>query len=448
VILAVAAVALAAASARPPTLLLTPCDVQSVPAGCGTLLVPENRAKPDGRKIGLNVVVVPARHKAEPDAFTYLAGGPGGAATEETYTIVSSLAAVHDRHDIVLVDQRGTGRSHPLECPPEPPAPTAAKLRAYLRSCVAAAPGDMTQYGTRAAADDLDAVRKALGYDQLDVYGVSYGATVAQVYLRRHRSAVRTLILDGATLLQVPFYSRFARNADRALADVARRCAAAPACARAFPHWRQTFDRLVRAWNAHPVHRTPTATIDGDELAGVVQRMLLDPDTAASIPLVVARAAAGRYGPLNAQIEPGTFTRQLMFWSVWCNEPWVGLGVRGPWHTPFDGYTETTLAQYRATCRDLPRRPEPASAWTVPRTTVPLLVLAGGADPQDPRTNLPGLRRYFPDSRVLVVPGFGHGVGQYGCLGGLVSIFVDDAGSQSLDPRCIKAIRPPPFLTR
>jgi pimeloyl-ACP methyl ester carboxylesterase len=431
VVLALAAVALAAV-ARPPTLLLTPCDVQSVPAGCGTLRVPENRAKPNGRTIGLHVVVVPARHRP---------AAPDGAATEETYDVVTTFAPVHDRHDIVLVDQRGTGRSHPLDCP-------GAHSPADLRACATRAPDDMTQYGTRAAADDLDAVRAALAYDQLDVYGTSYGATLAQVYLRRHRGHVRTLILDGATLLDVPFYGQFAGNAQRALEQLARRCAASPGCAAAFPRWRQMFARLVRAWNADPVHRTRTATMTGDDLAGVVQDMLLSSDSAASIPLVVTRAAKGDYRPLNRQIEPGTFSRQLMFWSVWCNEPWVGLDATGPWHTDFDGYTTATITHYRATCRSLPRRSEPISAWNLPRTQVPLLALVGGADPQDPIGNLAGLRWFFPNGRAIVVPGYGHAVGRYGCLGGLVSLFVDNASAEGLDTRCVRAIRPPPFVLR
>jgi pimeloyl-ACP methyl ester carboxylesterase len=447
---AIAAAAALGGSAPAPAFTLQRCIVQGVFAGCGTLRVPENRAEPNGRTIGLHVVVVPARHKAEPDAVTYLTGGPGGAATEQTYSIVSMLAAVNEHHVIFLVDQRGTGQSNPLDCPqPKKPIVTPSQERTYARSCLAGLHADPRQYGTRAAMDDLDAVRAALGYAQIDLYGTSYGATAAQVYLKRHRHSVRTIILDGASFLDVPLYGSFARNAQHALAQVAKRCAANAACARAFPHWPQTLARLIRAWNAHPVHRTRTATISGDELAGVVQTMLLDADSAAAIPLVVARAAAGVYGPLNEQTEPGVFSTQLMFWSVWCNEPWVGLGAKGPWHTDFDGYTALTIARYRQACSFMPKRPEAAAAWRLPtRSAVPLLVLAGGADPQDPLRNLSGLSRRFPNARAIVVPYYGHAVGQYGCLGGLVSDFIDRATAEGLDTRCVRAIEPPPFALR
>ena len=184
----------------------TPCTVRGYTARCGTLLVPENRARLHGRKIGLRVVVIPsARQPARPDAFTYLAGGPGAAATEMTDSVMSIWSAVNNDRDILLVDQRGTGRSNPLTCrPPDKPISKPGQMRAIVRSCLRSAPGDMRFYGTRAAMDDLEAVRVALGYRQLNVYGTSYGATAAQVYLKRHPDSVRTIVLDGATAIDVP----------------------------------------------------------------------------------------------------------------------------------------------------------------------------------------------------------------------------------------------------
>ena len=242
-----------------------PCVVRGVDARCGTFVVPENRAKPDGRTIGLRVVVLPAFSKpARKDAVAYLAGGPGDAATEQAVDQGWQSSALVAYRDILLVDQRGTGRSKPHGA-------------------------DVTQYGTRMAMDDLDAVRAALGYRQLDVIGSSYGATAAQVYLKLHPSSVRTLILTGATAIDVPFFDRYAVNAQRALDQLARLCASDPACRKAFPDWERQFGALVKAWNAHPVNG-----MTGDELASVVHVMLLDLDKAVSIPLVVSRAATGR----------------------------------------------------------------------------------------------------------------------------------------------------------
>src|SRR5512141_1419601 len=150
-----------------------PCVVQGIHARCGTFVVPENRTKPTGRTIGLHVVVLPAYlTPARADAVAYLEGGPGGAATASAADRSRQLTLLNTNHDILLVDQRGTGRSKRHD-------------------------PDATQYGTRMAMDDLDAVRAALGYRQLDVIGSSYGATAAQVYVKLHPRSVRSLILMG-----------------------------------------------------------------------------------------------------------------------------------------------------------------------------------------------------------------------------------------------------------
>jgi TAP-like protein len=262
---------------------------------------------------------------------------------------------------------------------------------------------------------------------------------------RAHRSSRDTVILDGGTLLDIPFYSRFAVNGERALADIARRCAAERACARAFPRWRAQLASLIRIWNAHPVHLRTAGPLSGDGLAGVVQQMTLSSEAAAAIPLVVSRAARGDRELLSMYVASGGLTRSVMFWAIWCNEPWVGLDAHGPWHTYLDGWTTAALAQYRAVCSYFPRRVENPSDWKRPRSSVPLLALVGGADPQDPVENLAGLRRAMPASRIIVVPGQGHTIGQYGCLGELVARFIDRGSARTLDTRCTRGARPPAF---
>jgi pimeloyl-ACP methyl ester carboxylesterase len=99
-------------------------------------------------------------------------------------------------------------------------------------------------------------------------------------------------------------------------------------------------------------------------------------------------------------------------------------------------------------CASIPRHTEPPSAWTRPRSSKPMLVLAGADDPQDPITNLPNLARAFPNSRVLIAAGQGHGVGQTGCLGRVVTRFVERGTAAGLDTRCARKIRPPAFVLR
>jgi pimeloyl-ACP methyl ester carboxylesterase len=392
--------------------------VQGLDARCGTFVVPENRAEPNGHTISLHVVVLPAFSKpVRPDAVTYLAGGPGGAATDSAADLSRQLTLLNMDHDILLVDQRGTGRSRRHDA-------------------------DVTQYGTRMAMDDLDAVRAALGYPQLDVIGSSYGATAAQVYLKLHPRSVRSLVLAGGTAVDVPFFAQYAVNAQRALDQLAKLCTSQPDCRRAFPDWKRQFGVLVQAWNARAVHG-----MTGDELASVVHAMLLDGTKAVSVPLVVSRAAKGDYAPLE-HAGPGDLNPTLgLMASIWCSEPWTGLEATGPWGTQFDGYTTAQIAGFRHRCDSVPKRAEPPSLWRLPASSrVPVLALVGGADPQDPLANLAGLKQHFPDSRTVVFPHVGHSFGIGGCVDRIMVDLVERGTTRGLDTtRCDGAVVVPPF---
>jgi pimeloyl-ACP methyl ester carboxylesterase len=395
------------------------CVVDGIDARCGTFVVPENRTDPNGRTIGLHVVVLPAFSKpVANNAVAYIEGGPGGAATDDAAIRGQQLTLLNMNHDILLVDQRGTGRSKRHDA-------------------------DVTQYGTRMAMDDLDAVRAALGYRQLDVIGSSYGATAAQVYLKLHPRSVHTLILAGGTAIDVPFFDRYAVNAQRALDQLAKLCASQPDCRKAFPNWERRFGELVKAWNAHPEHGTT-----GDELASVVHVMLLDGTKAVSIPLVVSSAAKGDYRALD-DADSGDLDVELnlMSRSIWCNEPWTGLDAKGPWGTDFDSYTAARIAAFRHHCNSVPKRAEPDSLWRLPASSrVPLLAFVGGADPQDPLANLSNLEQHFPDSRIVVFPHVGHSFGIGGCVDEMMAELVDRGTTKGLDTtRCDGAVVVPPF---
>ena len=397
-----------------------PCVVQGINARCGTFVVPENRAESNGHTIGLRVVVLPALVKAaRRDAVAYLAGGPGDAATEVALAGGWQSSQLRTYRDLLLVDQRGTGGSKPHD-------------------------GDVTQYGTRTAMDDLDAVRAALGYRQLDVYGGSYGATAAQVYMKFHPSRVRTLIISGASVLDVIYFDRYAVNNQRALDQLAALCASEPACRKAFPGWERQFGALVKAWNANPVHG-----MSGDQLASVVHWMLRDVNTAVSIPLVVSHAAKGDYGPLehadSGDLDIGDLN--LMGASIWCSEPWAGLDAKGPWGTDFDSYTTALIANFREECSSVPKRAEPRSLWTLPLSSrTPVIALVGGADPQDPVTNLSDLKRHFPDSRTIILPHLGHDLSWDGACDGMLADFVDRGTTKGLDTTsCVGEVVVPPF---
>src|ERR1043165_6224153 len=164
----------------PKRLVLNDCTLEGVPgpAKCGTLEVYENRATKQGRMIGINVAVLPATGaKREPDPFVYFAGGPGSAATEDAQGIAGLFKKVREHRDLLFVDQRGTGKSNPLNCPFFNPNDLQSYLGYFfpidvVRKCrpELEAKANLKLYTTDIAVDDMDEVRAALGYDQLNLF--------------------------------------------------------------------------------------------------------------------------------------------------------------------------------------------------------------------------------------------------------------------------------------
>jgi pimeloyl-ACP methyl ester carboxylesterase len=454
--LALVLVPLGGASTR--ELPLRPCTLASaLEARCGTFSVPENRTLEGGRSIGLRVAVVPARDGgSRRDPIVYLAGGPGGAATADAVGVQELFSVANESRDILLVDQRGTGRSNAHDCPaPGKPLVSGAAIRRYVEACLAKVDADASQYTSIPAMDDLADVVRALGYEQVDVYGVSYGATAAQYLLAQHPDLVRTAILDGGTLLDVPIFELWARNGERSLRSILSRCARSPRCSRAYPRVRsEVFEMMARLRKA-PV-RAHGVVIRPAEAAGTLHTLTRTPEGATRIPWIAHQAVKGDWSPLVLTMdEQGTGaveTRRLMFWSIVCNEPWARWS---PARTRAAGrgtyLAERTALDARlasAVCSVWPKAAQPAWSRARVHSEVPVLLVVGGNDPQDPLANVRGASTAMPSSRTVVVPHAGHGALQLGCLRGLANQFVERGTAVGLDTRCAARYSPPPFVIR
>jgi pimeloyl-ACP methyl ester carboxylesterase len=181
---------------KPARLELTPCELPGVKekVRCGTYEVFEDRAARKGRKITLKIVVAAATGPTSaPDPFVYIPGGPGSSATEDAPGVAELFAGVRARRDLVFIDQRGTGGSHPLNCNFFDPADLQSYLGYFfplddVRKCrqELELKANLKLYTTPIAMDDLDEVRAALGYERVNLFGASYGTRAALVYLKRH----------------------------------------------------------------------------------------------------------------------------------------------------------------------------------------------------------------------------------------------------------------------
>ncbi len=442
---------------------MTPClvageiPVKAEVAGlCGTLSVPEDRSDPGGRRIDLRVAVIPASADvSRPDPFFAIAGGPGAAATQFFAWLPGLYAGVHESHDIVLVDQRGTGASNALTLPAMPDtsglsaADADARVSAWIRDGLAALDADPRFYTSTVAADDLDDVRAALGYDTIDLYGTSYGGTLAQYYLRQHADHVRVAVLDGSTPLDVPVLERIAPNSQHALDLLLKRCAEDAACHAAYPRlaseWSTLADQLRTGIRTNVVDPQTGERAVADWLAvgPSLHDALMTGATAAQLPLAIHLAFEGRW-ELATQIIPAPGTggpTLVMAEEILCSESWARFDPTEVARAGAGSYalaTELASADARAmVCRHLPPGVVPRDDGAPVRAAVPILWLTGDGDPQDPPANLAAVHVPGAERPVVVMPAQEHVVGHLGCGPALIASFVDAGSAIGLDTSCV-----------
>lgn len=423
---------------------------------CGVLQVPEDRSDPGGRRIGLRVAVVPAlAPEAERDPFFAIAGGPGDAGTQFFAWLPDLYAGVHATRDIVLVDQRGTGASHALALPPSPdtsglsPSEADARLSTWVRGGLAALDADPRFYTSAVAADDLDDVRAALGYDKIDLYGTSYGGTLAQYYLRQHADRVRVAVLDGSTPIDVPVMERMAANSQHALYLLLARCAADASCNAAFPRiaaeWSTLAAQLATGVTTSVVNPETGEHVVADllEVGPSIHNALRTGAAAAQLPLAIHLAFQGKWD-IAGQLVPASASggaTLLMADEVFCSEAWAHFDPSEVARTGAASYAlpmELAGARARATrCRYLPMGVVPADDASPVRTAIPILWLTGDGDPQDPPANLTGVPSQEPNSEIVVMPAQEHVVGHLGCGPAVIARFIDAGTANGLDTSCV-----------
>lgn len=458
--------------AATPALQLAPCQLESMTGSassrCGWLEVPESRDASTSKKIRLHVTLIPAlRTNAEPDPLVILAGGPGQSA-HDAYAIVGpAFAAVRRDRDIVLLDQRGTGQSNRLDCEfsddVELESNDPRQLQAQARRCLSALHGDPRFYTTSVAVRDLEALRIALGYDKLNFYAVSYGTRVAQHYLRRYPSRTRAVILDGVVPIDLALGPDIAPRAQQALDAIFDRCAADPACNRAFPDPRGEFTALrarverepIRAQLPDPLDAKPiSGTLGPTELSAAVRLLTYSDETASLLPWLIHQAqAAQRPQPLLAQYvmiqrNAGLQLAYGMHFAVVCSED----APRWPHEpTPATALAATYLggafmSGLQAVCAVWPRGVLDEGFSAPLHSDVPALILSGGNDPVTPQQYGERALASFSKGRHLVLAGQGHGQIATGCMPRLVAQFIRSADASGLDTACLKGVAPTPFM--
>ncbi|MGB6451164.1 MAG: alpha/beta fold hydrolase [Steroidobacteraceae bacterium] len=452
-----------------PCRLEHPTHLVAVEAECGRLAVPENPAAPKGRQIELYVARVPAINLRErPDPLFVLAGGPGMAATTFYTEAAGPLARIHRDRDIILVDQRGTGRSNGLFCDLDDDALWHApgEITAEARKCLDTLErhADVALYTTSVAVQDLDRVRAALGYQVIDLYGVSYGTRVAQEYLRRFPQRVRAVVLDGVVPPQVALGASTPLDAEAALDQIFARCVENQACharfgdpSTAYRALRQSLVKQpVSVSLANPTTGEPmTLTFTALHLATVLRLSSYTSEQAALLPLSLHEAyARGDFVPLASQflIVNRTYEDVIaegMQNTVACTEdvPLYGReGIdRSRLEETFLGTTQVDALE--RICAVWPHGPIDPDFHAPLHSDVPVLILSGANDPVTPPAFAALAARGLTRHITVELDGMGHGQLAAPCVGALMAQFIERASTAGLDVSCARRARPFPFFT-
>jgi pimeloyl-ACP methyl ester carboxylesterase len=450
---------------------LKPCRLEGMgrQALCGTHEVWEDRAAKKGRKVPLKVVVVPALAASpEPDPLVLLAGGPGQGAAKLAGHMVPVLERIQRTRDLVFVDQRGTGDSRPLACDPVPPdAPLAKQFDSNFyeeefRKCLAGYDADVRLYTTPIAMVDLDEVREALGYQQLNLYGVSYGTRAALVYMRQHPERVRSAILEGVAPMSLLLPLYVARDSQRALELLFTHCEQDAQCKQRYPELRGRFEALlaqlqqapVQTKVEHPLTGVPEdVTFTRDAFTGVLRGLLYMPEAASLVPLVLDRATQGDWRPLVAihhSMSSGISGNmsQGMFLSVVCAEDAphippeaISREAKGTW------LGEAGVSNMLLPCAFWPKGELPRDYREPVKSDVPVLLLSGELDPVTPPSWGDDAKKTLTRSLHVTLPGVGHGTSSIGCARALMADFVNRGSVEGLSSKCGEGLKRPPFFT-
>ncbi|HEX8162612.1 MAG TPA: alpha/beta fold hydrolase [Pyrinomonadaceae bacterium] len=433
---------------------------------CGKYEVFEDRAAKAGRKISLNIVMLPAlAEKPAPDPIFYFAGGPGAAAS--TYAGAPFMTRLSQHRDVVMVDQRGTGGSNPLQCDlyGDPNdmgvyfGETFAEAR--VRACRAELEkiADLRLYTTAIAMADLDEVRGAMGYDKINVNGGSYGSTAALAYLRLYPQRVRAAAVSGVAPVDYKMALPFAKGVEHALDRLFADCAADAKCGAAFPNLRKEFAEVVARLAKAPATFEATNPLTGQKQTITMTRegfmehvraALYLPEVMNYLPLLVHDMAGGdftRFASISYQVFrqlDGQIARGMHL-SVVCSEsiPFITEEeIRRETAGTF--YGEARLRAYQRACGLWQRGDVPAAFRDAKKLDVPVLMISGDFDPVTPPfVGAAALAQYAQGKQVLVRNGT-HS--SYECTERLMAEFFDRGTWQGLDTSCVDQVQRLPFF--
>ena len=460
-------------SASGSKLKLEDCHIDGIKeqVKCGVLQVPENYGLTDesatdekDAQIALKFAILPAADNSKnKEPLMFLAGGPGQAAVELAAHLYNTYREIRKTHDIILVDQRGTGKSHPLECEESDelnvyelvPEDFSAK---EVTDCLAQFTGDLSQYNSENAIRDFDAVRVALGHEKIHVYGGSYGTRAALVYMRLFPESLKSVVLDSVGPIEVPI-GTFGQSAARSFNLLLENCQNEAACNKAYPNLADEYAQVIQRLDASPVKlniahpRLGSQTylaLSSGKFISYLRMQLYSMQTRTLVPLAIHQAYLENYKPLIgmiARMEGGLGMYLGLTFNIVCNEDMPRITEQMFKADADNNFgSDNSHKAWLAACPLWPKY-QPSDEFYQPVTAnIPTLILSGNLDPVTPPSNGDKSAATIPNSHHIVSKNNAHIVASTSCGVNIINEFLDTLDPKKLDESCLSELADETFM--
>ncbi|MBN2004290.1 MAG: alpha/beta fold hydrolase [Anaerolineae bacterium] len=461
------------------TFELARCDFE-VPVGanlaCGYVTLPETRGETPSGMVKLAVAIYRSKGATPaPDPVIYLSGGPGGAAVADLALIYNEfIAPLQVDRDVIIFDQRGVGLSEPelscyeydnaaerdLEYDFGPDEQAEAYLQAFqrCRDRLTSRGINLAAYTSAANASDVRDLAEVLGYEQVNLYGISYGTRLALTVMRDHPDIVRSAVLDSVEPIEEPMFNGQAARTDRVLRKIFDGCAADKNCRATYPTLEEDFyallERLDREpptiWAKSPGEKMYKVQMDGDTVIAAIFLSSYHSSLTRYIPRMIDDAYQGDYGLAEwlvgyaAGFEDGFSIGMMM--SVNCHEE-IFATTPEQIAADFEAYGHVATFAYDAVygeaetmftiCQEWGAAPFDSLEGQPVSSNIPALVLAGEYDPITPPAYSQQVAQRLSQSYYYEFPGIAHGTSiQAYCAYEIAKAFLNDPQTEP-DGSCI-----------
>lgn len=452
---------------------------RGVDATCGYLIVLADRSQPEGDLMELAVTILKSSSDhPESDPIVSLTGGPGGITVPYlSFQFRKNYFQFLEHRDFIMFDQRGVGFSRPtLDCTglvqaeyrdAEAFRTADERLDAFIGRIINCKErllrngNDLSLYSSAINAEDLNDLRLALGYDDWNLFGVSYGTKIALTAMRDTPEGIRSVILDSVFPLEVNLYEDLAAHQWRSFDLLFTTCTADPACNETFPDLEETFYQTVERYNAEPQlirgqHNQARfffeSYVDGDQMAGYIFNRLYVKDEIRTLPALIQLFSEDDEESLiqmaQSYLDSSAAISEGMHYSIRCGEE-ISFTDR---QRALDNGQILPPALQAAHQRSIDRIFNICADWQVPaaaeienqavNSDIPALILSGEFDPITPPEWGQLAANDLSNAFFYVLPTVGHGVVRSDLCGlSLAKQFLDNPYSAP-DGACIDEIEP------